>query len=206
MQYPKTQCLAALLCLLTATAHAAAPPDRESGDSVTIVVAYYSMTGNTAALAEAVAEGARGVARTRVVVGSVDEITADELRGADGIVVGSPTHWANVAARVQQFVTGWPVLVDKVGGAFATGGAPTGGREHVITSILLGMLNHGMVVVGPLFSDGERVLGSLGASAVTGPTDPGLSDAELDEARRLGARVAEMARRLRSSAANRTPD
>lgn len=54
------------------------------------IVVYESMYGNTKLVAEAIAEGLHGVGEVRL--GSVDEISPDEVQGADLIVAGGPTH------------------------------------------------------------------------------------------------------------------
>ena len=41
------------------------------------------------------------------------------------------------------------------------------------------------------------IWGEIGSSAMTGPLDPGVSDKELDAARRLGHRLATLAGKLR---------
>jgi multimeric flavodoxin WrbA len=85
-------------------------------------------------------------------------------------------------------------FTDKIGGAFATAGGQVGGQGHVVVSLLLYMLNNRMVVAGPLYRN--EVTGSIwgepGAAAITGPLDPGVSEGELDGARRLGERVARL--------------
>jgi multimeric flavodoxin WrbA len=89
-------------------------------------------------------------------------------------------------------------FTDKVGGAFATGGGQTGGKEHTVTSLLLFMINNRMIVAGPLYSDeeGEDLWAEIGSTAMTGPIDPGIGAAEIDGAHRLGRRVAEVAAKL----------
>ena len=183
-------CALSVLIVLPSSAGAQA-----AHDTVDVLIAYHSDTGNTERMAQAVAEGAQRVPRVRVTIRRVTEVAAEELQGAHAIILGSPTHWANLAAPVKQFIDSWPDVVDRIGGAFATGGATSGGREHVITSIVLGMLSHGMVVVGPVYREGDFRYGAAGVSAVTGSTDPGVSDGELAEARVLGQRVAEVAAR-----------
>ena len=79
-------------------------------------------------------------------------------------------------------------LIDKVGGALSAGAAETGGKEHVIQSLLVAMMNAGMIVAGPLQSS----YGETGASAV----DP-VNEAALKEACALGEHVANVARRLK---------
>ena len=74
---------------------------------------------------------------------------------------------------------------DKVGAAFATGGQVAGGKEITILSILAAMLGNQMIVV----SGG----GAFGASATTEGDSPGVDGKELEAARDLGKRVAEVA-------------
>ena len=56
----------------------------------------------------------------------------------------------------------------------------------------------GMVVAGPLYQDaeGDDKWAESGASAITGPLDPGISDEDLDGARRLGQRIANLAKKM----------
>jgi len=123
------------------------------------------------------------------------------LRAADAVIVGSPVHNANVAIPVLQFIGRWPFpdgMRDKVGAAFVTAGGISAGEEEAQAAILRVMLMDGMIVVGgPSWTQG------LGASAVTAEAPwaggaPGeVAPQFLEKARRLGARVAEVTRRLR---------
>jgi NAD(P)H dehydrogenase (quinone) len=176
--------------------------------SARVLVAYYSLTGNTEKLAQAVAQGARQASGVTVTLKRVDEVTQEDLQQADGIILGSATYYANIPGTMKAVIDTWSWkmkvdFTDKVGGAFATGGGQTGGKEHVVISLLLFMLSNRMVVAGPLYQDaeGEDVWGEPGSSAITGPLDPGIGSAELDAARRLGNRVATLAKKLRPAGA-----
>lgn len=179
----------------------AAPAVAAADDGTTVVlVGYYSLSGQTKRLSLAVVEGARGVEGVQAVRKPVAEITPDDLARADGLVLGGPTHYANVPGEMMSTLSDWvwkdgTNLQDKVGGAFATGGHDTGGKEHVVISLLLYMLNNRMIVVGPILQPGEKGYGELGATATTSGDDAEMSDAELEGARRLGERVATVARR-----------
>lgn len=61
------------------------------------------------------------------------------------------------------------------------------------------MINNRMIVAGPLYEDeeGDDIWGELGVTAVTGPLDPGASEEELDQARRLGDRLARLAKKFK---------
>ena len=107
------------------------------------------------------------------------DVSKEDLRAADAIALGSPTYFANIPGKMKVVIDDWNWkwkvdFTDKVGGAFSTGGGQTGGKEFVVTSLLLFMLNNRMVVAGPLYEDaeGEDIWGEAGASAMTGPLRP----------------------------------
>jgi len=77
----------------------------------------------------------------------------------------------------------------KVGAAFATSGDPTGGKETTMISIIQCLLIYGMVIVG----DPMSATGHYGTACAGAP-----DDATADNAAKLGARVAEVAKRLSS--------
>jgi NAD(P)H dehydrogenase (quinone) len=165
----------------------------ESSATIQVLVAYHSVTGNTEKMALGVAEGAKGVAGTVVVLKRVHEVTAQDLFLSNAVVVGSPVYWSNMAGEVKTFFDNWQLkfgvfpefkMRDKVGAAFATGGQISSGKELVMLSILAAMLGNQMIVV----SGG----GAFGASATTEGGSPGIDEKELDSARQLGKRVAEV--------------
>lgn len=168
-------------------------------DTVRVLIVYHSETGNTGALAEAAAEGARGVAGVEVSMKTVDEATNADLEACDALMIGSPTYWGSMSTPVKQFIDGQrPFMGDKVGAAFATGGSDGGGKELAVLSILTAMLNNGMIVAGPHYEEGGFRFGSFGVAATTGVDSPGLDEAELKRARLLGERVAAVAKRYRA--------
>lgn len=60
-----------------------------------IVVVYESMFGNTKTIGESIAEGLRDAGEVKV--GTVDELSPDEVRDATLIVAGGPTHGLGMA-------------------------------------------------------------------------------------------------------------
>jgi Flavodoxin len=60
-----------------------------------IVVVYESMFGNTKTIAEAIAEGLREAGEVKL--GTVDDLSPDEVRDAALIVAGGPTHARGMA-------------------------------------------------------------------------------------------------------------
>ncbi len=177
-------------------------PLRSPGEPAQVLIAYHTRSGNTQRLAEAVAEGARSVAGTTVTVRPLADVTPEDLAAAEGLVIGTPTYFGSLPGEAKTVLESWSLesgvdFTSKVGGAFATGGDTTGGKEHVVISLLLYMLTNRMILVGPLHDEGERGWGEPGASATTGRVSPGVQDAELESARKLGQRVADVAARLR---------
>ena len=139
-----------------------------------VLVLYYSSYGHTEAMANAIAEGARGVAGVEVAVKRVPELTprevaekshykldqaapeatVDELAGYDAIIFGTPTRYGNMAAQLKNFIdqTGglWfqDKLVGKVGSAFTSTATQHGGQETTLTSLHTVLFHLGMIVVG----------------------------------------------------------
>jgi NAD(P)H dehydrogenase (quinone) len=180
-------------------------PPKGKGSPPRLLVAYYSLTGNTEQMARGVTEGIRRVPGVTAVVKQVGEVTKQDLETADGIILGSPTYYANIPGKMKVVIDDWSWkmkvdFTDKVGGAFSTGGGQVGGKEHVVTSLLLFMLSNRMIVAGPLYRNEKTgsVWGEPGSSAMTGPLDPGVSEEELDSARRLGERIASLVKKLKA--------
>lgn len=172
--------------------------------SVRVLVAYYSRTGNTEKFAHAVVEGIRRVPGAAAVLKKYEEVAKEDLRTADAIILGCPTYYANIPGKMKAVMDEWAWhwgidFTDKVGGAFSTGGGQVGGKEHVVTSLLLYFLSNRMIVAGPLYEDpyDNDIWGEPGSAAMTGPLDLGVSDKELDGARRLGQRIAQLSTKLR---------
>ena len=143
-----------------------------------VLVAYYSMYGHVYQLAQAVQEGAQGVAGVDVALRRVPETlpegvlaamgaveaqkqqarvricTVDELGEADAIIFGTPTRFGTMCGQMRQFLdaTGqlWMggALVGKVGSVFTSSNAQHGGQESTILSFHTVLLHHGMVIVG----------------------------------------------------------
>jgi len=188
--------LAGLMILSAPCARAAEP-----SPTVRVLVAYYSMAGNTEKMAQGVAKGASEVSGTVVALKRVEVVTAEDLLGADAVIVGSPVYWSNMAGPVKTFFDDWQFkfgvfpefkMRNKVGAAFATGGQVSAGKEVTMLTILAAMLGNQMIVL----SGG----GAFGASATTEGNSPGIDDQELASAKALGQRVAEVAAMVKKGA------
>jgi NAD(P)H dehydrogenase (quinone) len=186
---------AGVLCTAALLALYASPSDAADPAPVIVLVTYHSATGNTEKMAQGVAEGAKAVSGTSVVLKRVGEVIGDDLLSADAVIVGSPVYGGNMSGEVKTFFDNWGrkfglgtatgKMRNKVGAAFATGGSVSSRKEITMLTILASMLSQQMIVISSR--------GGLGVSATTGPDSPGIDAKEIAEARDLGKRIAEVA-------------
>ena len=183
----------AFLSTIVVLAFCVSPVYAVEPTAVSVLVVYHSASGNTEKMAQGVVDGAKAVSGVNVVFRRAAEVAANDLLSCDAVIVGSPVYFGNMSGEIKTFFDNWLLKFDlwrerkmrnKIGAAFATGGAISNGKEVTLLSILAAMLVNQMVVVGGG--------GAFGASATTGPDSPGIDDKELAEARELGKRVAEV--------------
>lgn len=169
-----------------------------SAEDVRVLVAYYSESGHTETMANALARGAQSLEGATVVVKKVADVTKDDLATADAIALGSPVHMGDAAWQVRQAIVRWSMefgfwesraLTNKVAAVFSTGAAPSNGKELTMISLSNSLTQLGMVLVTPF--------GSLGASATTSKPDPGVDEAEQKIAEALGRRLAEVGMQMK---------
>ena len=203
-----------------------------------ILIVYYSRQGATAELARHAARGIESVAgctatlRTVPLVSAESErpvkpvpdagapyATNDDLRRADGLLLGSPTRFGNMAAPLKYFLDGtsslWldGTLAGKPAAVFSASQTMHGGQESTLLTMAMPLLHHGMLWLGLPFTESSlnqtRTGGTpYGATHVSGmATQPGtLSDDEIVLAQALGKRVADVAATLAAGrAARRNP-
>ncbi len=72
------------------------PGNAAAAEPVTVLVTYHSATGNTEKMAQGVAEGAKAVPGTSVVLKRVGEVAGNDLLSADAVIVGSPVYFGNM--------------------------------------------------------------------------------------------------------------
>ena len=151
-----------------------------------VKVIFYSMYGHVYKMAEAVAEGARGVEGAEVELLQVPELipeavleksgakkareafahilvaTPADLADADAIIFGAPTRFGNMCAQMRNFLdqTGglWAqnALVGKVGSVFTSSATQHGGQETTIIGFHITLLHYGMVIVGLPYSEARQ--------------------------------------------------
>lgn len=69
----------------------------------TILIIYHSQTGHTEQMAGAVAEGARAIEETTVVLKKAGDATLADLLAADGLAIGTPENFGYMSGMVKDF-------------------------------------------------------------------------------------------------------
>ncbi|MCC5811658.1 MAG: NAD(P)H:quinone oxidoreductase [Ectothiorhodospiraceae bacterium] len=194
----------------------------------TILVLYYSRTGATRHLAEQIVRGVESVAdaeallRTVPAVSPVSEQTApeipdagppylslDELEGCDGLALGSPTRFGNMAAPLKHVLDStsglWlsGALAGKPAAVFTSTGSLHGGQETTLLTMMVPLLHHGMLITGVPYTEGALMRTRSGGTPY-GPShhagsegDQPVTDEEAELCRALGRRLAETALALK---------
>ncbi len=194
-----------------------------------ILILYYSRDGATAEMANLIARGVETVKEAEAVLRTVPEVstvcektadsipregaiyaTLDDLKTCDGLALGSPTRFGNMAAPLKYFLDGttqlWfsGALAGKPAALFTSTGSMHGGQESTLLSMMLPLLHHGMLVLGLPYSENalrETTSGGTpyGASRLTLDKTP-VTEHEKTLCIALGKRLALAALRLKTEA------
>jgi NAD(P)H dehydrogenase (quinone) len=188
-----------------------------------ILVLYYSRSGATAEMARLVVRGAEGVDGVDAMLRTVPEVsencesmqakvpdqgapyvTLDELKACDGLALGSPTRFGNMAAPLKYFLEKtsghWlsGSLVGKPAGVFTSTSSLHGGQETTLLSMMIPLLHHGMLISGLPYTESE-LLTTITGGTPYGPShlagaqsDQPLSDDEKTLCLALGKRLAKL--------------
>ncbi|MBI3562583.1 MAG: NAD(P)H:quinone oxidoreductase [Gammaproteobacteria bacterium] len=192
-----------------------------------ILVLYYSRYGNVAHMARQLARGIEQVpamqARLRTVaaLSTTWEATdppvpssgppyasLEDLQQCAGLALGSPTRFGNMAAPLKYFLDTtsalWlsGALVGKPATVFTSTSSLHGGQETTLTSMMLPLLHHGMVIVGIPYtetallntSSGGTPYGSSHLAGVN--SDRELTADEIQLCQAQGKRLATIAKAL----------
>lgn len=197
--------------------------------NLTLLVLYYSRHGATRKLAELIAQGIESVpgcdARLRTVpaVSTVTEATEpdvpaegapyvelQDLQDCDGLALGSPTRFGNMAAAMKYFWDGtsssWlsGTLAGKPACVFTSTGSLHGGQESTLLTMMLPLLHHGMLLLGLPYTEPALMTTAAGGSPYGATHWSGLngqhtvSEDTKALAIALGKRLAETASKLRN--------
>lgn len=201
-----------------------------TASNLTILVLFYSRHGATRKLADLIAQGVESVpgcdARLRTVppVSTVTEATeADvpasgapyvelaDLEQCDGLALGSPTRFGNMAAPLKYFLDGtatqWLAggLAGKPACVFTSTGSLHGGQESTLLTMMVPLLHHGMLLMGLPYTHAELMTTASGGSPYGATHWSGINgDQPISTETRvlavaLGRRLAETAVKLRSA-------
>lgn len=194
-----------------------------------ILVLYYSQHGSTQNLARKIAHGIDSVSGCEAVLRTVPKVSAvceavesdipaegapyasaEDLKTCDGLALGSPTRFGNMAAAMKYFIDGtipqWlgGELSGKPATVFTSTASLHGGQESTLLTMILPLLHHGMVISGVPFSEtalSQTQSGGTpyGASHTAGQNgNPVLSTEEQQVAFAQGRRLAELALKLKA--------
>jgi NAD(P)H dehydrogenase (quinone) len=194
-----------------------------------ILVLYYSRRGAISEMARLIARGIEEVpgmsARLRTVpeVSSVCEATEEaipqegapyaeltDVKECDGIALGSPCHFGNMAAPLKYFLDGtsplWlsGSLIGKPAAVFTSSSSLHGGQESTLLSMMLPLLHHGMLLCGIPYSENELLHTTGGGTPYGASHHAGaenklpLSEVEKKLCIALGRRLATTAKSLKN--------
>jgi NAD(P)H dehydrogenase (quinone) len=134
----------------------------------------------------------------------------DDLREADGVIFGSPTRYGNMTAQMKQLIDSTASLwmngemEGKPAGVFTSTASTHGGQETTLLTMMPPLIHLGMIIVGVPYSTpgmihtdarGGTPYGASTIAGAQGELQPVEEDLEI--ARALGRRVAQVTQRLR---------
>tara|TARA_Y100000768_G_scaffold86577_1_gene62038 strand:- start:1805 stop:2308 length:504 start_codon:yes stop_codon:yes gene_type:complete len=147
--------------------------------------------------------------KIRTVDGNNDDDTLvdkSDLVNCDGLIVGSPTHFGNMAAPMKEFIDStteeWfnGTLISKPAGVFTSTSSMHGGQETTLMSMMMPLIHHGMIIVGVPYSE-KKLSSTLSGGTPYGPThvesknSTGISDDEKEICINYGKRFAEICKK-----------
>ena len=194
---------------------------------VNILVLYYSRDGTTKTMAQHIAHGIESVSGCEATLRTVPKIstvcektaddipesgslyaTLDDLKQCDGLALGSPTHFGNMAAPLKYFIDNstevWfsGALSNKPAAVFTSTGSMHGGQETTLLSMMLPLFHHGMILLGlPSSEDALRETQTGGTPYGPSHVAHGQQSLSKDEKAlcfALGARLAQTALKLKT--------
>jgi NAD(P)H dehydrogenase (quinone) len=181
----------------------------------TIAVVYHSGYGHTQRMAQAVADGAGATLVAIDAEGNLPEGGWDMLNAADAIIFGSPTYMGSVSWQFKKFADasskiwftqGWK---DKLAAGFTNSAGMNGDKQATLGTLFTLAMQHAMIWVsqGLMPSNTKAAqrndvnyLVSYSGAIAQSPADASAAEmlpGDLETARLLGVRVAQIAARMR---------
>jgi NAD(P)H dehydrogenase (quinone) len=202
-----------------------------------VLVVYHTVYGHTLQLARAVEEGVKSVSGVEAVFRRAPEFphvekelergedyatkiwkeqkdiqvcTLDDLREADGILLGSPTRYGNMIAQMKALIDStaglWlsGAMEGKPAGVFTSTASTHGGQETTCLTMMIPLIHLGMLIVGVPYSAPGMIHTEArggtpyGASTISGPKgELAPTSEDLAICRLQGKRVAELTKKVR---------
>ena len=193
-----------------------------------ILILFYSHNGSVDAMAQQLAHGVEKISGIEARIRTVPSVSADtqaskdgipesgplyctedDIRNCDGLLLGSPTRFGNMAAALKYFLDGtsnlWltGALVNKPAAVFTSSSSLHGGQESTLLSMMLPLLHHGMVLAGLPYTEHELTNTTTGGtpygvSHFAGKdSSPALSADEMALCQAQGKRIAQLAIKLK---------
>ena len=194
-----------------------------------ILVLYYSRYGSVKQLAQYIARGIESVPGTEARIRTVPSVsttteateaaipddgaiyaTLNDLKECDGLALGSPTRFGNMAAPMKYFIESTTALwlagslVNKPAALFTSTGSLHGGQEMTLFSMMIPLLHLGYIFLGIPYTQDDLNTTQSGGTPY-GATHWSGHDGKrpiTEEEQRLcfamGKRLAEVAQKLKS--------
>ncbi|MBX9586323.1 MAG: NAD(P)H:quinone oxidoreductase [Gammaproteobacteria bacterium] len=193
----------------------------------TVLILYYSRNGSTAQMAHHIARGVEMVDNVEALIRTVPSVsptieatepsvpdqgapyaTLDELAQCDGLALGSPARFGNMAAPLKYFLEQTTALwfsgklSGKPAATFTSSSSMHGGQETTLLNMMLPLMHQGMLMVGLPYSEPDLNTTQsggtpYGASHVAGiDSNFPLNEEEARLCRALGKRLAEITLKL----------
>ena len=180
-----------------------------------IVVVFHSGYGHTQRMAQAVAQGSDGQLIAIDAEGNLPAGGWEQIKAADAIIFGSPTYMGSVSWQFKKFAdassTPWfsQDWKDKLFAGFTNSASMNGDKFSTLTYMFTLAMQHGGLWIGlgilPSNSkaasrNDSNYLGSYSGAIAQSPSDGSVSEmlpGDLETAKRLGERVAQIAVRVR---------
>ncbi len=191
-----------------------------------ILVVYYSRYGSVSRMAQQIALGVEAVSGCSAIIRCVPDVSPnheqtqppvpedgppyanmDDLKNCDGLLIGSPSYFGNMAAPLKYFLDQssqvWlsGALIGKPAGVFTATSSHHGGQESLLISMMIPLMHHGMIISGipysePALQQTQTGGTPYGASHVSGKQGQQLSEHESDICKTLGRQIAELSKKL----------
>ncbi|MCZ6804445.1 MAG: NAD(P)H:quinone oxidoreductase [Proteobacteria bacterium] len=194
-----------------------------------ILVLYYSRGGSVAEMARLIAHGIESVTDCEASIRTVPSVSAtseniepeipesgppyathEDLITCDGLALGSPTRFGNMAAPMKYFIDStsdiWisGSLAGKPAAVFSSTASIHGGQETTLLSMMLPLMHHGMLMVGLPYTESglfaqEGGGTPYGATHVAGEKNElPISENEKQLCLAMGKRLAGIAKKLKT--------